>query len=223
MLSWKFDAGTGGAKNYVGTDEVSGQLQFDLLRKEGCTPAARVLEVGCGCLHASIPLIRFLDTGNFAGIDPNEWLRRAAMKEADVKRLVRDKQPRFLTVKNFDASSLGMSFDYILSHSILSHAAHWQLDEFLKNTSKVLSPGGRIVASIRLAEGNDFGSPGSVDGNDSMDEEWVYPGISWFTLPTIREAADKFGLRAQYLPEYTAFYTRTRPNEFHDWFVFSRK
>lgn len=211
-------------RKYVKTDETSGRLQFELLKKEGCQPSSRVLEVGCGCLHAGVHLMQYLDRGGFVGIDPNAWLINDAIKKHPaIRKLVDEKQPQFLFRTDFDAGSLNRQFDYVLSHSVLSHAAHWQLEQYLANTSRVLSPNGRIVASIRLAEGNAFGSKGSPNREDSMDEEWVYPGISWFKLSTVMATAERLGLQARHMPEYTAHYTQTRPNEFHDWIVFSHK
>jgi len=211
------------AKGYVGTNETSGKLQFELLKREGCQPTSKVLEIGCGCLNLGIPLIEYLETGNYAGIDPNAWLRETSMERPQVKKLVDEKQARFLTADDFDGSSFNTKFDYIYSHSILSHCAHLQLQQFLDNTAKVLAPKGRILSSIRLAEGNAHGSTGSPDGKDSMDKEWVYPGISWFTLSTVKEMADKAGLNAVHIPEYTEFITKTNLQEFHDWILFTRK
>jgi len=57
-------------------------------------------------------------------VDPNEWLVQTARDEPDVEQLVTDKRARFLHVDTFDASSLGVTFDYVLSHSVLSHCAH---------------------------------------------------------------------------------------------------
>jgi cyclopropane fatty-acyl-phospholipid synthase-like methyltransferase len=211
------------AKRYVATDEVSGQLQFDLLKREGCVPTSKVLEVGCGCLNAGVQLIRYLEKGNYVGIDPNEWLRQARLKERHLGQLIEEKQATFLSVKDFDASELGLKFDCVLSHSVLSHCAHWQLEQFLRNVAKVLVSGGRILASIRLAEGNAYGSAGTSDKKDSMHKQWQYPGGSYFKLSTVIETADKQGLTAVHIPEYTEFYTKTRPGEYHDWIVFSWK
>ncbi|MBZ5567111.1 MAG: class I SAM-dependent methyltransferase [Acidobacteriia bacterium] len=205
---------------YVGTDEVSGQLQLELLKREGCRPDSKALEIGCGNLHAGVMLIEHLMKGHYAGVDPNTWLRRQTLKDRRVRELVREKQARFLSVDNFDASSLGTKFDFILSHSVLSHAAHWQLEQYLRNACKVLAPGGRILASIYLAEGNAYGSSGTPGKQDSMDETWQYPGISWFKLATVVTAAGRCGLTVVYKPEYTEFYVKTRPNECHDWLVF---
>lgn len=210
------------AQEYVGTDAVSGELQLELLKREGCEPDSKVLEVGCGHLHLGIPLMQYLGRSKYVGIDPNEWLRQDAMKDDRIRQLVAEKDARFLSSETFDASELGIQFDFIFSHSVLSHGAHWQLGQFLENAAKVLAPDGRILSSIRLAEGNDYGSEGSPDKKDSMDEEWVYPGNSYFTLETVTKAAEQLGLSTIYKPEYTEFYTQTRPKEFHDWVVFYR-
>jgi cyclopropane fatty-acyl-phospholipid synthase-like methyltransferase len=164
-------------------------------------------------------------------MDPNKWLRQRTLRNDQVRKLVREKQARFLSRDDFDASKLGIKFDFVLSHSVLSHAAHWQLEQYLANAARVLAPEGRIVASIRLAEGNAFGSPGTADKNDSMDTEWVYPGVSWFKLATVRETADRCGLSVVHKPEYTEYLVKARPaechdlvaNECHDWVVFCPK
>jgi SAM-dependent methyltransferase len=225
---WVLPRGLENPNRFVGTDELSGQLQFEILQREGCRRDSRVLEIGCGNLHAGIPLIQFLEKGHYTGMDPNKWLRRRTLKNRQVRELVREKQARFLSRDDFDASKLGIKFDFVLSHSVLSHAAHWQLEQYLANAAKVLAPEGRIVASIRLAEGNAFGSAGTADKSDSMDKEWVYPGVSWFKLATVRETADRCGLRAVHKPEYTEYFVKARPaecqdlvaNECHDWVVF---
>jgi cyclopropane fatty-acyl-phospholipid synthase-like methyltransferase len=211
------------AKRYVGTDDVSGQLQLELLKRQGCVPASRVLEIGCGCLHLGIPLMQYLDKGHFAGIDPNEWLRVKVMKNRRLRRIVEEREARFLSGDDFDGSGFGVPFDFIFSHSVLSHCAHRQLELFLRNSVKVLAPGGRILSSIRLAEGNAYGSTGTPDKKDSMDDKWQYPGVSWFKLSTLVQTADRLGLTTTHIPEYTEFYTKTRPYEIHDWLVFHRK
>ena len=211
------------AKSYVGTDKVSGQLQLALLKREGCLSTSKVLEIGCGCLHLGIPLILFyLDKSNYVGIDPNEWLRKTALENTRIRQLIAQKNARFMNVSDFDASSLGIQFDFVFSHSVLSHCAHWQLEQFLMNSAKVLAPKGKIIASIRLSEGNAYGSVGTPDNEDSMDEVWQYPGNSFFTLNTVLRTASEQGLVAVDKPEHTKFYTETRPKEFHDWIVFYR-
>jgi SAM-dependent methyltransferase len=209
------------ARGFVSSNKATGRRQLEFLKCEGCQPASRVLEVGCGALNASLFTIKYLDPGHWAGIDPNDWLREATMAIPRYRRLAEGRQAAFLSVDDFDASSLGMEFDFVLAHSILSHAAHWQLPQFLHNVSNVLAPSGRILASIRLAEGNIYGSYGSPGGVDSDDESWVYPGVSYFSLATVVSAAEAEGLSVTVRPEYTAILAR-RFGHCHDWLVFRR-
>jgi SAM-dependent methyltransferase len=191
------------AGRYVATSPASGEVQLELLRLEGCVPDSSVLEVGCGCLHAGVPLISYLRRGNYVGIEPNTWLLDAARRSVRTRWLLARKRPTFIARTDFDAGSLRRTFDFVLAHSILSHCAFWQLEEFVRNVARVLRPRGRIVASIRLAEGNPYGSTGTPDGQDSRDEEWQYPGVAWFRLVTVRETAARHGLTVQVKPEYT--------------------
>lgn len=209
-------------ERYVRSDMVTGQLQFELLKREGCKPCSKVLEIGCGHLHLGIPLLQYLDVRHYVGIDPNEWLRNSAMKDEKVAALVEDKDARFLTADDFDASQFGMTFDLVFAHSVMSHFAHWQLEVFLRNTSKVLAPKGKIIASMALAEGNAYGNPGTPDKQDLRDEKWVYPGSSFFALKTAEAVAAKLGLTITNVVEYTAFVTATQPDHCHDWLVFQR-
>ena len=209
------------AKAYVDTVKKSGALQLELLKKEDCVPSSKVLEIGCGYLHLGRYLIDFLDKSNYVGVDPNDWLRNLAVKKDELSELIHRKAAVFLNNENFDATEVGKEFDFIFSHSVLSHAAHWQLNQYLENCLKVLAEEGVILASIRLAEGNEFGSKGN-NGEDSGCQEWKYPGVSYFTLATVKETAKKLGLSAIYKPEYTAFYIQERPCEYHDWIVFRR-
>jgi cyclopropane fatty-acyl-phospholipid synthase-like methyltransferase len=210
------------AQSYVGTDEVSGRLQLDLLLREGLKPDHDLLEIGCGSLNLAVHLFGYLQPKRYVGIDPNPWLRNTAIRKRRLAKSVERGLPTFLSNSDFDATALGRTFDFCFSHSILSHAAHWQLGQFLQNTARVTKSGGKIIASIRLAEGNKFGSTGSKDKQDSRDEQWVYPGVSWFSRSTIDQTAAKHGLRTILKPEYTEYYTRTRPAEVHDWFIFLR-
>lgn len=208
------------AQAYVGTNEASGHFQFDVLRLEGCKPESKVLEIGCGCLHAAVPLVQYLNPGNYVGIEPNRWLLESVPDST--KYLMEEKKAHFLSVTDFNAAHLGIKFDFILSHSVLSHCADYQADQFIRNSEAVLSPNGKIIATIRLSEGNAWGSHGCPGQRDSECKEWQYPGVSWFTLETISRKAYRCGLLALLRPQYTQRLVTIRPEEVHDWIVFCR-
>jgi hypothetical protein len=85
------------ADRYVFTDDVSGQPQSEVLKRDGCKPDSKVLEVGCGNLPAGIQPMQYLQRGNYVGVDPNKWLQQTAMKNRRVRQLVKEKQARFLS------------------------------------------------------------------------------------------------------------------------------
>ena len=208
---------------YVGTTVESGKLQYDFLRDLGMRKDDFVLEIGHGALHASRYVIDFLEEGHFSGIDPNDWLWLESSKKDDqLRRILDEKKPIFLQNLEFDAKELGIKFQFVLSHSVLSHAAHWQLPLFLLNASACLAPGGLILASLRLSEGNSYGSDGFQNSEDSMSEQWVYPGNSYFSKSSIQAESKKLGLSIQFREDFTKRLTDFRSSEFHDWVVFTK-
>jgi cyclopropane fatty-acyl-phospholipid synthase-like methyltransferase len=204
------------AQNFVGnTGEnyiVVGQLQLELLMMNGCTPDSHVLEIGCGCLVAGRPIIAYLQPDRYVGIEPNTWLLDAVKKGLpDTIDLIREKQPVFLPMADFDASRLGRAFDFVISHSILSHAAHWQYPLFLKGVMKVLATHGVALASIRFHDDND-----KIAG-DSQSQEWVYHGVSFFSWDTVRDLAVDHGFLPEWRPDYRQFFIKRAPSNYHDW------
>src|SRR3990170_7454471 len=112
---------------YVGTRPQGGIVQLQLLQIEGLESHHYVLEIGHGALTAGIPIMSYLENGHYVGIDPNQWLMHQTLLITENQQVVKEKSPIFLYNTDFDASSCGIVFDYIFAHSIMSHAAYWQL------------------------------------------------------------------------------------------------
>jgi cyclopropane fatty-acyl-phospholipid synthase-like methyltransferase len=204
------------AQVYVGNAnadyQMAGILELELLKWNALRPSHHVLEIGCGALVGGRPFIQFLDSDRYVGIEPNTWLIEEARDHfPDSEELFATKRPLFIARTDFDASEVGRTFDFIFSHSILSHAAHWQLPEFIAKAEKVLAPNGIILASIRFTD-----EKGQVMG-DSRHEHWQYPGTSYFAFETVLRIAEENGLRAENRSDYRAFFSRYLPTNFHDW------
>ena len=210
------------ARRYVATDEESGRRQLSLLKREGCRPSSTVLEVGCGALHAGIPTIEYLEPGNWVGIDPNRWLIDAALTRPGNRELVESKQASFLSVDNFDAGSLDRSFDFVLSHSVLSHQPTGSCRSSSTTLGRSWLPADASSPQSGWHRATRSGAGDLQTAPDSHDAAWVYPGVSWFTLSTVQREAQSAGLEVSFKPEYTAFYMAGRNRERHDWLVFSR-
>lgn len=209
------------AVNYVGTRSSGGRAQLELLLLEGLQEGDYVLEIGYGALMSAIPIMSFLETGHYVGIDPNQWLMKASLQIPENQEVVSEKQPIFLHNSDFDASSLGMTFDAIYAHSIMSHAAQWQLSLFLENCARVLKMRGKVVFSLRLTEPNEYGGEGADRETGSI--EWQYPGCSFFNKETvIREASRWFG-KVEHKKEFTRLITENSKEVCHDWFVLTKE
>jgi SAM-dependent methyltransferase len=210
------------AYRYVGTNSLEGLGQLKLLVYEGCRPHHKVLEVGCGVLMAGYPILQFLHSQCYVGIDPNRWLIDSALEVPQIKAAVEQKQARFICTDQFDASSTNEQFDFIISHSILSHCAAWQLPYFLQQLRGSLKQGGKILASIRFAEGNRFGSRG-YHGTEEDFQEWQYPGVSFFRQATVEAVARLHGFTYRVADEYLTLMVRANPNAIQDWVIFTKE
>ncbi len=208
------------AINYVGTRSSGGRVQLELLLLEGLQEKNDVLEIGCGALMSSIPIMSFLEVGHYVGIEPNKWLIEASLQITQNRAVVSEKQPIFLHNFDFDASSLGRTFDYVYAHSIMSHAAHWQLPLFLENCAKVLKRGGKVIFSLRLTETNEYGGEGA--DRETQANEWQYPGCSFFNKDTVIREASRWFSQIEHKKEFTRLLTENKKGVCHDWFVLTK-
>lgn len=127
-------------------DEM-GQLQLDFLQKQGMRPHHSLLDVGCGALRGGVRFAKYLDAGNYAGIDINESLIKAGQHELALAGL-NDKQVQLLVDPEFNFSRLGRTFDYAIAQSVFSHLPVNHICQCLANMAKVLKPGGCFFATF---------------------------------------------------------------------------
>ena len=121
--------------------EEIGGLQFGFLVLHGLKPHHRLLDVGCGSLRAGRWLVRYLEPGNYTGID----ISPVALHEA--KRVIRnerlaDRNPRLmlgsgrLTFEEFS----GQTFDFVLAQSVFTHLTDNLIEECFQHVKKVMTP-----------------------------------------------------------------------------------
>src|SRR5258708_34882708 len=106
------------ALNFTGSVPLSGKIQLELLRREGCVPESRVLDVGCGALHAGYELMQYLDAEHYVGLEPNGWLIDVGLSERPGGREIAEvKGAAFISgVWEFDSCYISR-FDFALGHS----------------------------------------------------------------------------------------------------------
>jgi SAM-dependent methyltransferase len=124
-----------------------GTLQFNFLQSQGISPEHKFIDIGCGALRGGIFFIRYLDRGNYYGLDINASLIDAGKIEIQKENLV-EKDPTFLISDKFKLSDFEMKFDYALAQSVFTHLFSNHIQRCLVEISKVLSPNGKFFATF---------------------------------------------------------------------------
>ncbi len=123
--------------------EEIGGLQFGFLLRHGLKPWHRFLDVGCATLRAGRWMIRYLEPGNYTGVDISPAALRYGRRLVRQERLT-DRRPRLiLSDGNLKFEQFGEEkFDYVIAQSVFTHLMDSQIDECLSHVHRVLSPTG---------------------------------------------------------------------------------
>jgi SAM-dependent methyltransferase len=140
----------GNHREFVGGlwDEL-GALQLDFLLRQGLRPEMKLLDLGCGCLRGGVRFIRYLDPGNYYGIEANASLLRSA-REIELPRAgLADRLPpgNLLLDSDFAAWRFGVAFDMVLAQSVFSHLPGEWLRRCLAELARCVRPGGSFYAT----------------------------------------------------------------------------
>ena len=197
MSNESSDGGDQDYRGFVGPSEkydLISATQFNLLTFLDLREDHYLLDVGCGSLRAGKLFIPFLQPGRYHGIEPEQWLIDEGIRNELGKDIIAVKKPVFSNDSNFTLSVFDRKFDYILAHSIFSHASERQISRCLSEARKVMKPTSLFIATF--AKGND----------DYSGDEWVYPGFVMYTEDHMRALFEQQGLASTILswphPEY---------------------
>ena len=178
-----------------GSWRVDREVQVRALAKLGLQPHHRLLEIGCGPLQAGAPLIRFLDPGNYVGVDISADRLQAA--RAVVHRFDLDvREPRLVLSDDFGLDQLApASFDRIWSFHVVIHLPKEAVWRFMEAVSTLLKPDGICWFSAWVtperAEFNRRGSwlefPVTEAGSDFFRSAAAHVGLDCMSLGTLEE------------------------------------
>ncbi|MBK5307519.1 MAG: class I SAM-dependent methyltransferase [Frankiaceae bacterium] len=127
-------------------DEI-GRLQFEFLIGQGLKPHHQFLDVGCGPLRGGVHFVRFLDVGNYCGVDANQEMLAAGRAELALAS-VDDRSPDLRCDATFELGSFERLFDFGLAQSVFTHLPLNSIMRCLVAVSRVLVPGGRFYATF---------------------------------------------------------------------------
>jgi SAM-dependent methyltransferase len=182
---------------YVGPPgqyDAMGATQFRLLTTLGLREHHRVLDFGCGSLRVGRLLLPYLQPARYYGIEPNVWLVEDAISHEIGQGQIRLKQPILRSNADFSSDGFGVTFDFILAHSVFSHAGRDVIGPALAGFRRNLADRGIVLATFVVAEAS--GSP-EFAGNG-----WVYPQVVAYSEATIARLIHDAGMVGVPLPWY---------------------
>jgi SAM-dependent methyltransferase len=124
-------------------------------------PGDRVLDIGCGPGRVALALSGRLEGGSYEGFDPDaagiRWCRRQITPRFPSFRF------RHVDLANAEYNRRGgeraaafvfpyedASFDLVIAASVYTHLTPPEVANYLRETARVLAPGGRCLASFFL-------------------------------------------------------------------------
>jgi len=124
------------------------RFQFEMLKSRGVLPHHKFLELGCGPLTAGLPIIGYLDEGNYVGVDIRNSVLDMEWREVGKAKLSA-KNPRLVCSSSFGGDHLGdQKFDFIFSFSVLYHLSDDVLDKYFVTVARRLARGGICLTNV---------------------------------------------------------------------------
>jgi SAM-dependent methyltransferase len=154
-------------RGFVGDSDfaATGEELARLLEEAGLQPGDRVLDIGCGIGRVARALTtRLGPDGGYEGFDVSAeavaWCARHYRRRhpgfqftfADVRN-ARYNPGGVLAARDFRFPYDDASFDLALSASVFTHLLADGTDRYLAEAARVLRPGGRLVATFFLLDG----------------------------------------------------------------------
>jgi SAM-dependent methyltransferase len=130
-------------------DEI-GELQYRFLIDHNLRPPHVFLDIGCGSLRGGVHFIRYLEPGNYIGVDINQSLLDAGFAVELKAAGLQDRIPRenLVRLAEFEFDRLGRRFDFALAHSLFTHLTFNKIRRCLEKVAPVINIGGRVFATF---------------------------------------------------------------------------
>lgn len=138
--------------------EMKRAFQISFLTNNRLEPHHRLLDLGCGTLRGGLPLIQYLDDGNYVGVDIRKSVIDEAGKELREAGLA-GKHPTLLLCADLSKLNIDGEFHFIWAFSVLFHLS----DEVLKAAFG-------FVARHLAAEGVFFANV--ITGQQPKNHDW---------------------------------------------------
>jgi len=131
--------------------EMKRDFQIVFLKEMNLMPEHLLLDIGCGTLRGGVPIIDYLQEGNYYGVEAREEVLNEGKKELH-DALLEWKKPNFLLSEDMPKLAGSQKFDYIWAFSVLMHMNNDVLNRTLHFVSDHLSAEGVFYANVNIGE-----------------------------------------------------------------------
>jgi hypothetical protein len=138
-----------GHRTYVGGlwEEIGG-LQFAFLKQQGLRPEHLLLDIACGSLRLGVKAIPYLKSGNYLGVEKEQQLLDAGLRQELGETLQASKRPRLLCSADFSFEQLATPVDVAIAQSLFTHLPPPLIGRCLEKLRPWLKPEGRFFATF---------------------------------------------------------------------------
>ena len=179
-------------RDYVGGNwEKIGKLQFNYLVSQGLRPEHYLVDIACGSLRAGRFFIEYLEPEHYLGIDKEQWLIEAGVKEELKAGVMERKQPRLVVSSAFEFEKFGVSPDFAWAQSLFTHLTPPLILHCLKNLRACIKPTGAFYATI-------FESARPRENLPYSDDALDY----WYTAREMQMFGEQTGWTMQYIGDW---------------------
>jgi len=158
------------------------EFQIKFLKQHGLRRDYKLLDVGCGNLRGGIPIIKYLDVGNYYGVDVRKIALDDGKLELKEKKLL-NKKPSLRLIKSFSEIELDVKFDVIWAFSVIFHLSDDILDECLA-----------LVAGTLDKDGRFFFNPNLGKQGEHKKRTWLQFPVVYRTMRFYEEKLTRHGL-----------------------------
>jgi cyclopropane fatty-acyl-phospholipid synthase-like methyltransferase len=125
------------------------RFQFEFLTSRGLQPEHRLIDIGCGALRGGIPLIEYLETGHYTGVEARAAVLKEGRKEL-VEAGLEHKHPRLIHTADPAQIELDALSDFAWAFMVLIHMTDEIADACLGFVSRGLTDAGEFYANVML-------------------------------------------------------------------------
>jgi SAM-dependent methyltransferase len=127
------------------------RFQFEFLTSQGLASEHRLLDIGCGALRGGIPLIEYLQSGHYMGVEARAEVLEEGRKELAESGL-EHKRPLLVNASDPAQIQIDAPFDFAWAFSVLIHMPDEVVQAYLGFVAGALADGGRFYANVGLGE-----------------------------------------------------------------------